>query len=75
MGADTAYRYHALRVSAVIDETHDAKSFVFEVPAALAADYRYKSGQFLTLRLPMDGRHVPRCYSCRARRWWTVRCA
>lgn len=63
MGADNASRYHALRVSAVIEETHDAKSFAFEVPAALAADYHYKPGQFLTLRLPMDGRHVPRCYS------------
>jgi 3-ketosteroid 9alpha-monooxygenase subunit B len=63
MSADTASRYRALRVSAVIDETHDAKSFVFEVPAALAGAYHYKPGQFLTLRLPVDGRHVPRCYS------------
>ena len=63
MGVDTASRYHVLRVSAVIEETHDAKSFVFDVPTELAALYRYKPGQFLTLRLPVAGRHVPRCYS------------
>lgn len=56
-------RYHALRVSAVVDETDDAKSLVFEVPTALAEAFRYHPGQFLTLRLPIDGRHVPRCYS------------
>ena len=56
-------RYHALRVSAVVDETHDTKSLVFEVPPALASAFAYQPGQFLTLRLAIDGRHVPRCYS------------
>lgn len=56
-------RYHALRVSAVVDETDDAKSLVFEVPAELAETFRYQPGQFLTLRLTVDGRHLPRCYS------------
>ena len=56
-------RYHALQVRAVIDETSDAKSLVFEVPEELADLYRYRPGQFLTLRLPVHGRHLPRCYS------------
>lgn len=56
-------RYHPLKVQAVVDETTDTKSLVFEVPADLAQAFRYKSGQFLTLRLPVDGRHLPRCYS------------
>lgn len=59
----TASRYHPLRVSAVIDETHDTKSIVFDVPEALAEQFRYRPGQFLTLRLPIEGRYVPRCYS------------
>jgi 3-ketosteroid 9alpha-monooxygenase subunit B len=63
VAAATGAGYHALRVSAVIDETPDAKSFVFEVPPALADTFRYRPGQFLTLRLPVAGRHVPRCYS------------
>lgn len=59
----TDHRHHALRVRAVVNETHDAKSLVFDVPSELAALFRYKPGQFLTLRLPVQGRHVPRCYS------------
>ena len=58
-----ASRYHALRVRAVVDETLDAKSLVFEVPPELTDSFKYQPGQFLTLRLPVDGRHVPRCYS------------
>jgi len=58
-----ASRYHPLRVRAVIDETHDTKSIVFEVPGELAEQFSYRPGQFLTLRLPIEGRYVPRCYS------------
>ena len=64
-GAMTALqpRYHALRVSGVVDETADTKSLVFDVPAGLEQVFRYRPGQFLTLRLPVGERHVPRCYS------------
>lgn len=56
-------RYHALRVSAVVDETADTKSLIFDVPDELAETFRYRPGQFLTLRLAVGTRHVPRCYS------------
>ncbi|MDY0074027.1 MAG: ferredoxin--NADP reductase [Thauera sp.] len=56
-------RYHSLTVREVVDETHDAKSIVFEVPTALADTFKYRPGQFLTLRLPVLGRNLPRCYS------------
>jgi len=56
-------KHHTLRVRAVVDETHDAKSVLFDVPAELADAFRYRPGQFVTLRLPIGGRHVPRCYS------------
>ncbi len=56
-------RHHALRVSAVVEETPDARSLVFEVPPELQAAFRYRPGQFLTLRLNIQGRWVPRCYS------------
>jgi 3-ketosteroid 9alpha-monooxygenase subunit B len=59
-------RYVPLRVRAVIDETADAKSFVLDVPPAQAAAFAYRCGQFVTLRLPVQGPlapHLPRCYS------------
>ena len=44
--------YHELRVASVIQETHDACSFEFDVPDELQADFKYRPGQFLTLRTP-----------------------
>ncbi|CAI8779571.1 3-ketosteroid-9-alpha-monooxygenase, ferredoxin reductase component [Pseudomonas sp. IT-P253] len=55
--------YHTLRIRTVIEETLDAKSLVFDVPLSLAETFRYRPGQFLTLRLPVGERHLPRCYS------------
>lgn len=63
MGTETASRYQTLHVRAVIEETPDTHSIVFDVPPQLAAAFAYKPGQFLTLRLPVEGRRVRRCYS------------
>lgn len=59
----TSARWHALKVAAVKAETHDSKSFEFEIPAELEDHFSYRPGQFLTLRVPVLGRHLPRCYS------------
>jgi 3-ketosteroid 9alpha-monooxygenase subunit B len=49
-----------LRVVEVVEETGDAKSFVFEAPGPMP----YKPGQFLTVAVPSDQTGVAaRCYS------------
>jgi 3-ketosteroid 9alpha-monooxygenase subunit B len=56
--------FHTVTVAEVIEETADARSVVFEVPAELAAAFEYRPGQFLTLRIPSDRTgSVARCYS------------
>jgi 3-ketosteroid 9alpha-monooxygenase subunit B len=55
--------YYSLRVHEVIEETSDTKSLVFEIPPAHAHAFRYRPGQFLTLRIADEGRHLLRCYS------------
>jgi 3-ketosteroid 9alpha-monooxygenase subunit B len=55
--------FHALRVAEVIEETHDAKSFVLEVPASLAPTFRCRAGQFITFRIPWNDFRIARCYS------------
>lgn len=55
--------YYSLHVRDVIDETADAKSLVFDIPREHADTFRYKPGQFLTLRIPHEHRHLLRCYS------------
>ena len=43
--------YHSLRVARVVPETHDACSFVLDVPDDLAETFRYRPGQFCTFRV------------------------
>lgn len=53
-----------LRVAAVITETADACSLVFDVPGDLRERFEYQPGQFLTLRIPSElTGSVARCYS------------
>jgi 3-ketosteroid 9alpha-monooxygenase subunit B len=59
----TEQTYYSLRVRTVIEETAEAKSLVFEIPLELAEAFRYRPGQFLTVRIPHEGRHLLRCYS------------
>ncbi|WP_405486136.1 2Fe-2S iron-sulfur cluster-binding protein [Nocardia sp. NBC_00511] len=57
-------RSAVLRVSAVINETADSCSLVFDVPEDLRERFDYQPGQFLTLRIPSDQTgSVARCYS------------
>ncbi len=56
--------FHQLKVAAVIAETAEACSLVFDVPPGLEAAFDYQPGQFLTLRIPSDrDGSVARCYS------------
>jgi 3-ketosteroid 9alpha-monooxygenase subunit B len=56
-------RFHPLRVAEVIVETEDARSLVFEVPDELAEEFRYRPGQYITLRIPCEREPLVRCYS------------
>jgi 3-ketosteroid 9alpha-monooxygenase subunit B len=53
----------SLQVSAVIDETFDARSLVLDIPTSLRERFRYKPGQFLSFRVPIAGKLLTRCYS------------
>lgn len=53
--------YYDLTVKQIIKETKDAISIVFEQPSDRTISYR--SGQFLTLIVPIEGKEVRRAYS------------
>ncbi len=55
--------YQPLRVSQVIDETPDSRSFVFDIPAEKQDLFAYDSGQFLTFRVAYEGKLLTRSYS------------
>lgn len=55
---------YVLNVLEVIEETADAKSVVFEVPAELQEKFAYTPGQFLTVAVPSERTGLAaRCYS------------
>src|SRR6478736_2064027 len=54
-------KYYDLKVKEIVKETKDAISIVFEQPAE--GKINYKSGQFLTLIVPVQGKEVRRAYS------------
>ena len=58
-----AEHFHALRVAEIVQETAEANSIRFDVPAELAETYRFRAGQHLTLRAEIDGEDVRRNYS------------
>ncbi len=60
---ESKHAFYPLRVARVIEETHDAVSFVLDVPGSLAALFRYRAGQFLTLEIALEGGPLRRCYS------------
>ncbi len=59
-------RFHTLTVSDVRPLTDDAIEVSFAVPPELVADYDYRPGQYVALRVHLDGAEVRRSYSlCR----------
>ncbi len=55
--------FYNLKIKKTVSETADATSIYFEVPEELKETFRYKSGQYLTLRVEIDGNSYRRCYS------------
>lgn len=58
-----SHDYFQIPIAEVVQETDSAVSLILDVPAALADTFQYKPGQFLTLRVPIDGKMRQRCYS------------
>ncbi len=56
-------QFNQLKVKDVRRETSDAVSISFDVPVTLAVDYQYKQGQYLTLKLNVNGEEIRRSYS------------
>ncbi|MBT6138981.1 MAG: phenylacetate-CoA oxygenase/reductase subunit PaaK [Rhodospirillaceae bacterium] len=56
-------RFHTLTVNEVRRETPDCVSIAFDVPNALAEDFGFSQGQYLTLKSSVDGEEVRRSYS------------
>lgn len=55
--------FHKLKIALVKRETKDAVSVSFQIPDSLTSKFNYLPGQYLTLRLNVNGEMVNRSYS------------
>lgn len=55
--------FYKLNIKEVKRETQDAVSIVFNVPEELKTNYKYVAGQYLNLKLTLDGQEIRRAYS------------
>ena len=56
-------KFHKLKVADVRKETSDCVSVAFEVSSSLKEEYKFIQGQYLTLKLLVNGEEVRRSYS------------
>lgn len=55
--------FYPLKTKRLTKETTDCTSVTFEIPEDLVERFRYKQGQYLTLKAEIDGKEVRRSYS------------
>jgi len=56
-------QFHEIKVIKVHQETPDTVSLSFNIPEDLTSTFKYKHGQYLTLRFNLNGQEVRRAYS------------
>ena len=55
--------FYKLQIKEVKRETTNAVSIVFNVPAELKPTYQFTAGQYVNLKLTLDGKEIRRAYS------------
>ncbi len=56
-------RFHTLKVKDIKRETADAVSVAFDIPAMQQPEFQFKQGQYITLKLNLNGEELRRSYS------------
>ncbi len=56
-------QFHSLKINKVTTEIQDAVSVTFDIPAELKEKFKYKQGQYLTLKFDINGQEERRAYS------------
>jgi ring-1,2-phenylacetyl-CoA epoxidase subunit PaaE len=59
----TMARFHTLKIKDIRRETSDAVSIAFDIPLAIQHEYQFKQGQYITIKLIVNGEEIRRSYS------------
>ncbi len=60
---DMSKQYYPLKVKDIRPETEECVSVAFELPAELTKEFEFEQGQYLSLKIDLDGEEVRRQYS------------
>ena len=61
--------FYKLAIKEIIRETADAVSILFNVPEELQSNYSFVAGQYVNLKVTLDGQEIRRAYLCSAPKW------
>ncbi|HGJ65434.1 TPA: hypothetical protein ENS27_08610 [bacterium] len=56
-------KFYLLKITNLKRETLDTVSITFEIPSDLKEIFRYKAGQYITIKIPINGEENRRAYS------------
>lgn len=56
-------KFHPLKVADIRKETADSVSISFEIPSAFKNEYQYTQGQYVTIKMIVNGEEIRRSYS------------
>lgn len=56
-------RFHTLKIKDIRRETADAVSIAFDVPPQAQPEFQFKQGQYITIKLNVNGEELRRSYS------------
>ena len=56
-------RFHTLKVKDIRRETADSVSVAFEIPPQAQPEFQFKQGQYITIKLTVNGEEIRRSYS------------
>jgi ring-1,2-phenylacetyl-CoA epoxidase subunit PaaE len=56
-------KFYKLKIANLKKETKDAVSIAFEIPSELKTDFSFIAGQYITLKIIIEGQEVRRAYS------------
>lgn len=56
-------RFHSVKIKDIRRETPDCVSIAFEIPESLKENFDYKQGQYITVKLKLNGEELRRSYS------------
>jgi len=63
IGKRRSTKFYKLHISQIVSETSDTKTFVLAIPEKLNSVFKYTPGQFIQLKIPVNGNEYKRAYS------------